>query len=413
MIEPINKYSPSYVPWLISAAVVALAFGGIGGSFQVSRIVCILIFPFFLARLLSFGTKIKCQNEILIFTLALIILSVMSFVWSIDKSATVQYLFVLMINTIPLLMIALLTPCEVRVLRKILPSAWLLAGLLVLPLAFYELLTGNHFALGFEERGGGQLINLLPFASGVHGNYNDFSLFLVLCVIGWCFTEDKVNINKRIQLLKYITVSLISIVVVINSSRAAILCLAAILVARFFFPIRKKHIITIGLLIVILTIIFISLVDDNSLLLTILQLKFTDFSSDFESDGGRLAIINAGLKGVFGSYGLGVGAGASSSYLAIGEVVLIPNPHNLLLEWALNFGFVGSFLLLWFLFRMWVAIKGDPESNSRRVSFMTIILLPLLGVIQSHLTGYTYFWLMLTTICTFAMWPRSHVKDCT
>ena len=409
MIEPVDKNVPSYVPWLISAAVVALAFGAIGGSFQVSRIVCILIFPFLLARILSFGKKIKFQNDIIIFVLITILIGVMSFVWSIDKITTFQYLFVLAINITPLLMVGFLTPAEVKVLRQLLPSAWLLAGFLVLPLAFYELLTGNHFSLGFEERGGGQLINLLPFASGVHGNYNDFSLFLVLCVIGWCFAESKDAIKIRILPLKYIAIGLISVVVVINSSRAAILCLVAILLARFFFPLRRGHIIIAALFIAISIIVAIVFMNGDSLLFTILQLKFTDFSNDFEGDEGRLAIINAGLKGFFDSYGLGVGAGASSSYLAVGETVLIPNPHNLLLEWALNFGLIGICLFLWFLFRIWMATRKTPASNGRRVNFMVIILLPLLGVIQSHLTGYTYFWLMLTTICTFAVWPRSDV----
>ena len=406
MIEPVESNSQSYVPWLISAAVVALAFGGVGGSLQISRIVCILILPFALARLLSFTSKVKFQTETLVFIFLLMIISLTSIVWSIDKASTMQYLVVMMINLIPLLMIALLTPGEAENLRQLLPRAWLLAGVAVLPLAIYELTTGNHFALGFEERGGGTMVNLLPFASGVHGNYNDFSLFLVLCIFGTCFAKNnKSDINKRAQYFKYSIIALISMVVVINSSRAAILCLAAILFARFVLPLRKGHFISIFILVAIFAGFSISLWDNDSLLLKFLQLKFTDFSNDFEASEGRLAILISGLKGFFDSFGLGVGAGASSSYLATDKAILIPNPHNLLLEWALNFGLIGFCLLLWFMSRMWSASKKNNNDINRRLNYAAILILPLLGVIQSHLTGYTYFWLMLSTMAAFAIWP--------
>ncbi|WP_426053798.1 O-antigen ligase family protein [Janthinobacterium sp. PSPC2-1] len=406
MIEPVESNSQSYVPWLISAAVVALAFGGVGGSLQISRIVCILILPVALARLLSFTSKVKFQTETLVFIFLLMIISLTSIVWSIDKASTMQYLVVMMINLIPLLMIALLTPGEAENLRQLLPRAWLLAGVAVLPLAIYELTTGNHFALGFEERGGGTMVNLLPFASGVHGNYNDFSLFLVLCIFGTCFAKNnKSDINKRAQYFKYSIIALISMVVVINSSRAAILCLAAILFARFILPLRKGHFISIFILVAIFAGFSISLWDNDSLLLKFLQLKFTDFSNDFEASEGRLAILISGLKGFFDSFGLGVGAGASSSYLATDKAILIPNPHNLLLEWALNFGLIGFCLLLWFISRMWSANKKNNNDINRRLNYVAILILPLLGVIQSHLTGYTYFWLMLSTMAAFAIWP--------
>ena len=359
-----------------------------------------------MARLLSFTSKVKFQTETLVFIFLLMIISLTSIVWSIDKASTMQYLVVMMINLIPLLMIALLTPGEAENLRQLLPRAWLLAGVAVLPLAIYELTTGNHFALGFEERGGGTMVNLLPFASGVHGNYNDFSLFLVLCIFGTCFAKNnKSDINKRAQYFKYSIIALISMVVVINSSRAAILCLAAILFARFVLPLRKGHFISIFILVAIFAGFSISLWDNDSLLLKFLQLKFTDFSNDFEASEGRLAILISGLKGFFDSFGLGVGAGASSSYLATDKAILIPNPHNLLLEWALNFGLIGFCLLLWFMSRMWSASKKNNNDINRRLNYAAILILPLLGVIQSHLTGYTYFWLMLSTMAAFAIWP--------
>ncbi|KAB8044001.1 O-antigen ligase family protein [Janthinobacterium aquaticum] len=411
MIESINKNSQSCAPWLISAAVTALALGGIGGSLQVSRLISIILLPFVLIRLFNFNKKIKFQNEILVFLFSLMIISLMSVVWSVDKTVTVQYLIVLLVNMIPLLMIGLMTLSEIEALQKLLPRAWLLAGFFVLPLAFYELITGNHFSLGFEERGGGQLINLLPFASGVHGNYNDFSLFLVFCVIGTCFSgSDQERVSKPLIFFKNIVILFVSMIVLINSSRAAILCLFAVLFAKFFLPIKRKQFFLIILVIIILGGIFIFSISNDSLLLTVLQLKFSDFSTDFEGDEGRLAIIKAGLNGVVESYGLGVGAGASSSYLAIADTVLIPNPHNLFLEWALNFGIIGSCILLWFLFRIWMSNRSNCNCNNKRINFLFILILPLLGVIQSHLTAYSYFWLILTTICVFVVCPRSQIK---
>ncbi len=393
---------PSYIPWLIFAAVVALACGGIGGSVQVSRLFIILLLPFALLRL--FQAKTRFQLEVVIFAALLMILSVASLAWSIDPVTTLQYIGVTSVNILPLLMVGLLTPDEVGTLQRILPRAWLLAGAAVLPLAFYELLTGNHFALGFEERGGGGIVDLLPFASGLHGNYNDFSLYLVLCVLGACFylRERADPPGRGAKAFQVGVIAMLTLVVVINSSRGAIMGLFAALLIRFLWPLRPRSLFFIALIVLVVAGMVLA-TSENNLLLTYLQLKFSDFSNDLETDEGRLAIMKAGLTGFLDSAGMGVGAGASSSYLATNRAIVIPNPHNLLLEWALNFGVAGLLLFAWFLVRLLVTNNRSGQPVWRRLVNVTVLILPLLGIIQSHLSGYTYFWLMLATISVFAI----------
>lgn len=394
------------VPWLVAAAVSALALGGLGGSLQLSRVLCAALIPVAFQRLFNMQIRSRFQSEILVFSVVLAMVSIVSIVWSIDRTVTLQYLVVLGLNMTPLLMTGLLLPEEITELRRLLPRAWLLAGAVMVPLALFELATGTHFVQGFDERGGGGIVDLLPFASGLHGNYNDFSLFLVLCVLGACFEINDPDTGRGAKVGKFIVVALIAMIVLINSSRGAIIGLAALMIARYLPLLPKRYLVMLLLATPFIAVLIFGAADDESLLLAYLKLKFSDFSGDLEAGDGRLGIFMAGVKGFLSTYGLGVGAGASSSYLATDPSISIPNAHNLFLEWGLNFGFVGVCIFVWLLFRLWlVSLKGEH----RKTISVAILILPVLGVIQSHLTGYTYFWLMLATLSVFALEvpPRS------
>lgn len=334
----------------------------------------------------------------------LLLLGGATLIWSIDKILSIGYLIVLAVNLLPLVSVALMTDCERTWFQEKTPKAWILAAVGVLPLAFYEITTGNHFALGLEERGGGTF-SILPFASGLHGNYNDFSIFLLMCLFGICHMNTS-TASPWWRRFAVVVGTLIVIVILFNASRGVILSLLGLLLIRFAHEIFSKR----GIAALASIVLAIGIVGgtadgvEEALLLQYLMLKFSDFSNDLENDEGRLVIASAGLDRIIATLGLGVGAGASSAYLATVSSVGIPNPHNLILEWGMNFGVFGLVLLASFLVRTWTASRNVVKSN-RQVIYAFILLMPVYGVVQSHLTGYTYFWLALLTSSVFAF-PR-------
>ncbi len=391
---------------IILLAVTALALGGIGGSLQLSRVFLLTLLPVVMIRLYH-ALEIPWRHysaRSLYFSFMLLLLGVATLIWSTDRILSIGYLIVLAINLLPLVSVALMTDRERTWLQEKLPKAWLFAAAGVLPLALYEITTGNHFALGLQERGR-DTFSILPFASGLHGNYNDFSIFLLMCLFGMCHMNTS-TASPWWRRFAVVVGALMVMVIFLNTSRGTILALLGLLVFRFAREIFSKRRLA-ALTSIVLAIGIVggaSDGDEDVLLQQYLVLKFSDFSNDLESDEGRLAIASAGMDGIIATLGLGVGAGASSAYLAAESSVVIPNPHNLILEWGMNFGVFGLAMFAWFLARTWTAARNVVESN-RRVIYAFILLMPLYGVVQSHITGYTYFWLALLTTSAFAS-PR-------
>jgi hypothetical protein len=387
---------------IITLAVVALSLGGLGGNVQLSRFFLIALLPVILMRC-SRIAKINIRDDSfyqLIFPILLMLIGMLSLAWSVGKLKSFGYLLVMLINLLPFIMLALMSKTEGANLRQLLPKAWLLAALVILPVALYELTTGDHFSLGLEQRGTDSF-NILPFASGLHGNFNDFSLFLVLCAFGICLLDRKSS-STTWQVSAFIGLMLIAGVVTINGSRGAILTLVFLLIARFYKIIfSKSGALVLSACVVAYCVVLGGSVLNENVLVQYLSLKFTDFSNDLENDEGRYRIALAGVEGIIAYMGLGVGAGASSLYLESVRSVVIPNPHNLFLELGLNFGIPGLFLFLWFLARMWCSAWRLSIDEGRPVIICFFLLMPVFGLIQSHLTGYTYFWLAIATAAVF------------
>jgi hypothetical protein len=399
--------------FLICAAVVASGLGGIGGSFQPNRILCLLLFPLVYIRLIhmnsmQFYCRARVQVQSLLFIIVLLLLAVVSLLWSIDRIETIGFITVLATNAIPLIAVATLKQEECARLSRWLPLAWGLAGAFVLPLAAYEIFTGNHFVLGMAERGGGGLAALVPHASGLHGNYNDFSAYLVFCLGGILFAGDRIllgdaRIRRRIvAIVSALVVPSILAILLYNASRGAIIA-ASLLVAAVVVGRGGVGAVLVKVVLVSMGLFYgwQVLIQNGSLpLVEYLAIKFSSFDNSF-GDEERVAILTVGVAALADSWGLGAGAGGSNAILALNSPAIIPNPHNLLLQWALDFGVIGLLLLVWFFVCIWRACRGGGS-----VGFQvrcTVLLIPLIGVIQSHLIGYTYFWLFIASIAVAAV----------
>jgi hypothetical protein len=383
----------------IALSVVFSALGGFGGSFQLSRILLIPILMLVIFRWVTKssiylrGIKLSLQ----IFVMTLITLGWVSLIWSIDRVTSLGYLLTLMVNLSPLAILIYASDKKIQYLQWIVPRAWLIAAIAVIPFGFYELITGSHFDFSVDERGGIGA-DILPFASGLHGNFNNFSLYLLFCLWGIFFIKRSSETHRYLNIFfKVMTVLAILIILAMNTSRGVIFAVIILLIAQSLLIFQGKSIIGFISLIIIVCGGMVFYSDDN-LFMRYLFLKFSDFSYDFQADEGRWNILMAGISGLISTYGLGGGAGTSSILLAKNAQTPIPNPHNLVLEWVLDFGIFGLFILIWFVVTVWNFSNKLPNRNHALLIKIFIVLMPIFGVVQSHILGYTYFWLMLFTI---------------
>lgn len=392
------------IPAIIALSIVFLSLGGVGGSLQPSRILLAATFPILLIRVLnSFyrGEFINLRGlrfSSLLFAFSIFSLGFLSILWTVDLQKTISFLAVLFINLIPIALICVINDDELAFLKKLIPASWLISSILCVVLSIYELLTGNHFYLSLQERGGGEVINALPFAAGFHGNFNDFSLFLFYCLTGILLSQSNdldLKNNFSNNFFRFFIIFSIVFIVVVNGSRGAIIAVSFVVFYYFLRSYGLRFVFYFMPFCLAFYMLFKPLRDYVELLFYFLIFKFSDFSNDLESSEGRMALLSAGISGVNDSYGLGVGAGASTTFFSSQALVSIPNPHNLLLEWLLNFGFLGLFILLSFLLKVVINSFTGSTGRSRFVVQGFILSLPIWGLVQSHLIGFTYFWLIL------------------
>lgn len=404
--------------WIFFFAIALLGLGGLGGSLQPSRLLSICLLPFVLMNLsMRLGRRGGGLDGATVALVAsLVVLAVLSIGWSYLPLQSAGYSVVLCVNTLPLLYVASLRPERRAQLAPLMAAAWLLALVSTLPPAFYELATGNHFAFALEGRGAGELVPLIPFASVFFGNFNDYSLFLTLCVtMLLALTAD--TGRRWFNALVALAIALAVVVLLFNSSRGAMGTTFAVLLIRIAVSIgvlRTVMLIAAG------GIAMAALLDlSDSPVLLLVMFKFTDVTDDLTNDDGRIAIMLASLQGLADSYGLGLGADAYTEYFTKYFPNIIPNPHNLVLELALNFSVLGLLIyaihalgLLRRLYRSYA--NHDITRTACALRSAPILLLPLMGVVQSHLTGYTYFWYWYTgfVVLSLVRWTGSQRAAC-
>lgn len=383
---------------IFAFALVFLALGGLGGSLQPSRLFCFLLLPFVIRNLLSLrgGTLVGMATICIAFTL--VIFSFVSISWSSDRIRSASYSLVFFNNLIPLLYAASSTPANNAKLIPIVGKSWLVASFATTIVALFELGTGHHFSFSLEERGGGDILNALPYASVFFGNFNDYSMFLTLsvCILIILLFDQSITPQVSRAIVLVVLFSLIPLL--FNASRGALISTGALLLYVCLVKAGMWRLILLATLAAFGFVVLDGFPD--SLLQQYLFLKFTDFSNDISAESGRLAILKAGAFALRDTYGMGVGAGASAAYFSLHAPEIIPNPHNLFLEIALNFGLMGIFAFLWYLAVLIFAILRIRVRQRLQVNLLVLsfLLLPIMGVIQSHLTGYTYFWLWFASI---------------
>lgn len=400
-IVPRSRSQPEI--WIFGLALSCLGLGGLGGSAQPSRLFCLLLFPYAIRNIAALRSRkwTRVVAATLFFAGTIAVLSTASGLWSVEPFVTVGYTLVLIVNLTPVVYVATLDQRRRTELSAASFKGWLAALVLTLPFAGYELITGTHLAFSLDERGGGPLTLLLPYASVFFGNFNDYSLYLTLCISALTMLMAGRVTPVTLKWVAGLSIMAAIVPVIANTSRGAMIAVGTLLLSAAILHLGRLKLALIALAVGALSFIFLG--ESENKLLEFIVFRFTDFTYDLVGESGRLLIFEAGVKGLIDSFGLGVGAGASAIYLSATNHEIIPNPHNLFLEWALNFGILGLGIFLLHLLVLFFQLAqawrhGGCERKQTGLVMMSLLLLPIMGVVQSHLTGYTYFWMWYATL---------------
>jgi O-antigen ligase len=391
---------PIVFTYLFCAIIVATLAGGVGESYQPARVLAagVGVIAVLFAR--NSIKTIPTVRQAIIMAGILVLSGLISLSWSTDVAGGIGMLLAVSVGAMSLYIVSIsdLSVAGIRLLMW----AWVAAVGLSMPIAYYEIATGNHFQFSLDSRNLGGTFNDLPFAAIFFGNYNDFSTWLCLAfpITMAAFIEAKGVYRKAsVAILNILVVG----VIFVNTSRACLAYVAAIIAVYIF----KYHSFRMYVSLFIAIILPIFIIRYNDQILDVYALAIYRFEVTNEIDESyiqRTGLLLSGIQAIFDSFGLGVGLGGFEEYVNDNYPYLIPNPHNILLEIAVNFGVVPLLVfggLVIKLFSTGFLQKQIPESFRLAVT-LGAIAVPVIGAVPSQAIGYIYWWVWLATMVAMA-----------
>lgn len=399
--------------YAVFIGILFLFLGGIGGSFQPARLV-LLILP----ALIPFIGKKNFQGftpliKFGIFTYIIwLSYAIVSLIWSpLPIEGLNSEIIVMFIGMTSLVTFPFFTQGEERGVRFI-RMAWIFGLICTMPFAIYEILTLNHFAAADEDRVLGGLGVNVPFAAVFFGNYNNFCVYISLCFpfLLWTMIEEK----KILKKLFYFILALISIlIVVINTSRTGMLVLAIYMVSLLKINWKGIGIAAVCAVFVLFAYRLLPLSIKESMELVFNYRVGVSYDDD-QSSQVRAGVYKAGIQFVEQTNGFGLGAGGFEYAMQRSPLYQgIENPHNFFIEIVSQYGiFVFGIFLAW-LVKIILTIRRNSnfQSSVKRILYLSIILIPVIGLFNSSALGYTYWWMYLTSMAIIANRQLTAIKE--
>jgi hypothetical protein len=384
---------------IYAIAIVLLFLGGTGGSYQPSRL---LVIPLGIIATLFVLNNRRHHNKIeaitILFCSITLIFGAFSLLWTPDFESGLNLLI-----TVSIGLLAVLTPLAfARNLSSanLVSDAWSWSLAATLPWALYELATGNHFSYLGDRSFGGELSDVkLMFASVFFGNWNNYSLFICLCLPFLLGTAERSSGLMRNFWVLCGTAALT--IIVINTSRASLLFVTLLFLCYMMTRNAKYGIALLAVSSVFATLAISFLPNTLSQAFWAWEMRFTQFGlgNYDESNSMRWSIIVFSMERMSESFWAGPGIGGIEYLIERDRPDLIPNVHNLLVEFLVSFGPLPTLVFLLLLARvLWSNIGRNLPQDLTLPVFVGIPALPILGAIQSQNIGYTLWWFWFGTL---------------
>lgn len=233
---------------------------------------------------------------------------------------------------------------------------------------------------------------LRPYGTFSHPNALAGFLAVILIMI---FLNFK-NIKKSEKLFYYLTLLLGSIALILSMGRAAILVWVAVLLIETYKKIKDKR------KLFILIIVFSLFVLAGSSNLN----RFNSLSLTEESFIQRVDLSKSALS-IFSTSPL-LGVGLNNFFYLLpkysnSQVLLIQPPHNIFLLVLVQFGLVGFFTFLFFLFYAFKKILNKVKNENRQILLYCFFAILFLGFFDHYLLTLQQGQILFSLILAFSL----------
>ena len=396
-MEKYNKYD-----CVIIVLIASLAFGHfeLFRAFHPIRILGLLLIPIYIHHgILSYYRHFS--NWMILFGVWAVYMF-FSLLWTPDVYGGFVGTFVMFSM---FLCITLLFFCVKRAENPIhsLCRGWLLFALLTLPIAYWEIFTGNHLSSGSFNANDVINNHYRVFAAVTFRNLNSYVLMLCYSIpfLVMMFID---NSTKRIEkVFSLLTYFLVTIVLIINASRGGYVCLIISLLILFCYIYIKINVylkILITTAIVMVFIYFLDHLEDINLFFQIYE-RFSSTSSAFEDDN-RIYLIIEGLKIFYRTCFLGGGIGSMTSLYEQYTDSNILYAHNMFIELLIEYGLIIPILLFYMIFKSIFRMRNTSNMVIRYLFLYSLCTFPFIIAVDDGYQTRSGIWIYLASIVSIS-----------
>lgn len=375
--------------YFVVIILLSSAFGNIGGSLQINRILAIIFIPQLLVHVKKY---FHCLKVYMAFSVFVIVYGIVSLMWTPSVSEGIKDIIYFIVHFLLFFEIIVFSKLAKNPLMSI-SSGCLTAIILTLIVAFWEIITDNHLPMSVQESNtvihSGREMIIRQFASVTFGNYNGYVTYL--CFLLPFVFYDLIPLKKTIRsIISMVTVLLSVIVITFNASRGGILCFTIMLIVYFYMQ-RKKIGFIITLMTFVLTSIFIiSYFNEN--LFSAIAMRLIE--QGFE-DSSRIEIWEVTFKALLETFGFGTGMGGLGPWMKSIDCNIINAPHNFFLELFAQLGVIIGLIFTVYVLKLYTKVLKIKELNIKIPVLIALVTLPIASIINSgYLFGgylFTYF----------------------
>lgn len=394
------SYNSNKYDYLIIILIISLASGDIASPLLLSRVISVLFLP----TLLRYVRKCEYINNLKNFFFFLMGYSIFSLVWTCDFTEGCKGIVYNCVHFALFLEIIVFSRYANNPLKSI-STGWMICVFLLSIIAIWEIVTGNHLSLAYEETQSlkiGGVITQRMVANGTFINYNSFVKFLCFA-LPWIFYRMSIVYKERFNfIITLLTLVLTILTVFINGSRGGLFAIVTVLVIYIFFMPKGKASFIIFILFVG-CLIFMLLKFGEQIFLV---LSMKSEMQGLASDSSRIEIWTASLKALSCTMGLGSGIGGVSGAIESVSKNIINVPHNMVIEALLEYGLILGLVFIIFIVKLLRKGYILLDKNRRMAVLMSILSMPLYGIINSLYLKSPETFALFSTIFVFVNYER-------
>lgn len=280
---------------------------------------------------------------------------------------------------------------------KAISNGWLLFIFLTMPIAIWELSTGNHLSSGsYNLDAMGEYAMLKPFAAATFANYNSY--VVMLCIALPFIINILFNGSIKYRLLSVLALAFIFVVLAFNTSRGGILCFI-IALSLFVCAIysRINFLFKIVLILLLSYGVYYLIINIDDILIFEHLLRRSESTGLFE-DSSRSEVwyrsILISAKYLF----IGTGCGSMPGILDYYYPNQLSFCHNYFLETLLEYGLLIFFIWFISIFKIIVRNIKSIFIEIKYVGLYALMSAPFLLIIDDYYAQRTGIWLYIASL---------------